>query len=190
MVQLGILVVAEPRVIAADRAKGVDPHQGVVTVIHPGPAARQPVGRTAIAQARILRLGNDLLQKPLALGMHRDHDAVGTGLLRLGQQRVAVIGGIIAVRIQPQQPFGTVPEPLHGQVHPRRLQPAWIVDQPDQRIGRGTAPDDVAGRIGRAAIGDHDQPVRPRRKGRSKGQDAVDMARLVQGRNDDQHMGF
>ena len=128
-------------------------------MIHPRSATCQAVGRAAIAQARILRLGDDLLQHPLPFGMHGNDDAVGIMPFRLGQQNVAIVFGVIAVRIKPQQPFGPVTELRHGQVHTRRLQPAGVVDQPDARnIGR-TAADDVAGLIMRSAIGNDNQSV-------------------------------
>jgi hypothetical protein len=52
-------------VVAADRAEGRDLHQRVVAVIDEGALPARPVGRAAIADPRVLRLGVEPLQPRL-----------------------------------------------------------------------------------------------------------------------------
>ena len=187
-VKLRILVVAEGRVVAADRPKGGDPHQRVVPMLDPRALAQQPVRRPAVPDPRVLRVRDHALQESLPLRLHRDDDAVGPALRRFGQHHVAEIGRIGAVGIQPQKPVAPVAEPLDRKVHGGGLQAARVVDQPDPVVAGGAGAHDLAGAVARPAIGNHHQRVVAGGETGDPVQHLRDMRFLVQGRDDDQHL--
>ena len=188
VVQFGILVMAEARVIAADKLKPVQIHRRVMAVIDLARAAPAAMRRPARTQGRIHDPGGGALKTALAARIHRHHHRDD---LEPGQpvgQRHGIAGRIDRMGIGAHEDAVMLaPGFGHGAVDAGRLQPGRVVDQPQTRKLGPKGGDDPACGIRAAAIGDdHIGIGKPRVTAHERAQAGLDPARLVQRRHHDQ----
>ena len=179
---------AEALVVTTDRAEWFHPDKGVMAVIRPSPFRNQAMSRATVTQPGILRDGGRLLESPRSSGLHRYDDGVRTGRVCFLDQPVAIVGRIIAMRVDPDKAFKSASEFFDRKIHGRALDPLLIVDEMQAGIGCTHFRNNLPRAVLAAAIHDEDHHVQPLGRGRKLIDDGRDMAGLVETGNDN-HRG-
>jgi hypothetical protein len=184
-IELGVLVVRERFVISSDRAKRLYVHQGVMAVIDKSPLRQLAMGRPSVAQPGILRRGSCLLETRHARCGHAYNDRFGPGHFLRSQQCFTKAGGITGMRINPDYEGSQVTILLNGSVDPATLYLSRIVEKNNSAILPGTLLNDLYRSIGTPTIRNDDLSNYALRFRREMINNALNVAFLVQARNDD-----